>query len=61
MEQTDDELEEQYHAPLPEVLEKKKKAKDLLTIFSEKCSVKFSFPASGKVEVLTGRWCNECK
>ncbi|KAF8675337.1 hypothetical protein AX14_005119 [Amanita brunnescens Koide BX004] len=58
---TDDELKEQHCAPLPEVLEKKKKAKDLLTIFSEKRSVKFSFPASGKVKVLKGHWCNECK
>jgi hypothetical protein len=60
-EQSDDELKEQHHAPLPEVLGRKKKAEDILTIFSDKCTVKFSFPGSGKVEVLNGRWCNECK
>lgn len=42
------------------VVSKKKQAGDLLTIFTEKCSVKFCH-TDGKVEVLKGRWCNECR
>ncbi|KIM63721.1 hypothetical protein SCLCIDRAFT_89710, partial [Scleroderma citrinum Foug A] len=35
-------------------------ARDLLTIFSEKCRVKFVYPDE-RSEVLTGRWCKICK
>ncbi|KIM65450.1 hypothetical protein SCLCIDRAFT_79034, partial [Scleroderma citrinum Foug A] len=39
---------------------KKRQADDLLTIFSEHLTVKFTH-SDGHVEVVTGRWCNECR
>ena len=47
-------------ASVPELLEVKQCAQDLLTIFSEACDMKF-FHANGKVELLKGRWCTVCK
>ena len=45
---------------MPELLEVKQRAQDLLTIFSETCDVRFFLP-NGKVDVLKGRWCTVCK
>jgi len=39
---------------------KKEHAKDLLTIFSDICKVKFCL-SNGAAEVLKGHWCNICK
>ncbi|KIJ61933.1 hypothetical protein HYDPIDRAFT_70921, partial [Hydnomerulius pinastri MD-312] len=39
---------------------KKKQAEDILTMFSECCTVKFCH-SDGKVETLKGHWCNECR
>jgi len=47
-------------ASAPELLEVKQHAQDLLTIFSEACTVKFCH-LDGNVEVLRGRWCIVCK
>ena len=47
-------------ASVPELLEVKQRAQDLLTIFSETCTVRFCH-VDGKVEVLKGRWCTVCK
>ncbi|KIM64094.1 hypothetical protein SCLCIDRAFT_115769 [Scleroderma citrinum Foug A] len=47
-------------ASVPELLEVKQHAQDLLTIFSETCTVGFCHVDS-KVEVLKGQWCTVCK
>lgn len=48
-------------ATLPEALKPKNKtAEDLLTVFSEKCTVKF-VKSDGGVEQKRGHWCNICK
>ncbi|KIK76499.1 hypothetical protein PAXRUDRAFT_62771, partial [Paxillus rubicundulus Ve08.2h10] len=39
---------------------KKKKAEDVLTIFSNCCTVKF-YHLDGKEETLCSCWCNKCK
>jgi len=39
---------------------KKEHAKDLFTIFSNICKVKF-WLSNGAVEGLKGHWCNVCK
>ena len=45
---------------MPEMLEVKQRALDVLTIFSETCDVKFCH-SDGKIEVKKGRWCKVCK
>ncbi|KIM65340.1 hypothetical protein SCLCIDRAFT_88680, partial [Scleroderma citrinum Foug A] len=42
---------------------KKRNTKDLLTIFSDRVTVRFvrKNGPSNKVDVKTGRWCNVCK
>lgn len=53
--------EHELRVPLPQTLKtKKRQADDLLTIFSDRCTVKFSH-STGKMNTLRGRWCNVCK
>ncbi|KAF9232797.1 hypothetical protein BU15DRAFT_31894, partial [Melanogaster broomeanus] len=60
-EENSDGLEENHRADIPAmVIPKRQHAEDLLTIFSEKCTVKFCH-TDGRVETLKGRWCNECR
>ncbi|KAH7902920.1 hypothetical protein BJ138DRAFT_1108115 [Hygrophoropsis aurantiaca] len=60
--ENDDELGPEYEAALPpELKTKKRKADDLLTVFSERCTVKFRNASTGVIETLTGCWCNVCK
>ena len=39
---------------------KKQQADDVLTIFSDRCTVNFVL-LNGNTEVLKGCWCNECR
>ncbi|KAI6018293.1 hypothetical protein EDC04DRAFT_2576528, partial [Pisolithus marmoratus] len=58
--ESSDGLEEHHHVAVPAmVASKKKHAEDILTIFLEKCSVKFVHTDS-RVEMLTGCLCSEC-
>jgi hypothetical protein len=53
-------LEERHRAPIPKKLNVKgDSVRDILTIFTEWTTVKFS--DEGKVEMVTGRWCLICK
>jgi hypothetical protein len=54
-------MEEQHRATVPAMaVSRKKQAEDILTVMSERCTVKFCHP-EGKVDTLKGRWCNECR
>lgn len=54
-------LGEQHKADLPDLLTTKKwQASDLLTVFTEKCVVKF-VGVDGVVDSKKGRWCIICK
>lgn len=58
--QTDISMEHQLIPILETFIPKKRQVDDLLTIFSECLTVKF-IHSNGHVEVVTGRWCNECR
>lgn len=54
-------ITDQHRAVVPDVLPtKKNKASDVLTIFSDRCTVKFC-QRDGLVDTLKGRWCNVCR
>ncbi|KIM62813.1 hypothetical protein SCLCIDRAFT_83566, partial [Scleroderma citrinum Foug A] len=38
----------------------KHRALDILTIFSNRCIMRFSNKETGVVNTLSGHWCNEC-
>ena len=51
-----------WQAAIPDKLQsRKQRALDILMIFSDRCTVKFSHREKGTVETLTGHWCNECR
>ena len=47
-------------ASMPEMLEVKQQALDVLTIFSDNCMVRFVH-SDGKVDEKKGWWCTVCK
>jgi len=50
-----------HHVALPSQLNtKKQQADDMLTIFSDRCTVKFTYD-DGTSETLIGRWCSVCE
>jgi hypothetical protein len=51
---------EHHDVPVPDEVKMKNKAEDLLTIFSDRCTVKF-VSTNGEVETKVGRWCLVCK
>ena len=54
-------MDKHHHITIPaEVNTKKKKAKDLQLIFSNKVKVRFT-NKDGTVSTLVGWWCNPCK
>ena len=54
------ELDEHRVTLLQAIKTKKRQADDVLTIFSDRCTVKFSH-SMGDVEMSKGCWCNACK
>jgi hypothetical protein len=55
-----DELEDQHRLTIGDaVVTKKDMAQDMLLIFSDRVSVKFT--GEEKVRTLIGRWCGVCK
>jgi hypothetical protein len=53
-------LEERHQGDIPDTLiVKKDTTKDLLTIFSDRLTVKFK--KGGITKAVKGRWCNPCR
>ena len=46
---------------IPDRCQSEKRALDVLTIFSDRCTIKFVRKEGGEVEMAHGHWCNECR
>ncbi|OJA08053.1 hypothetical protein AZE42_13995 [Rhizopogon vesiculosus] len=60
-EEDSDGLQEIHHATVPDARKtKKRSADDVLTVFLDRCMVKFC-ETNGNIKTVKGRWCNICK